>query len=167
MRTFFLCSILAACCLACSSDPTPQEDITKLALEWDQATMDVTDAVNQVAEAQETANETATALLEAEALAGDQGSEQQELLETLQAQSETLAEYSQAAFEFVNQWQAGAERLDQLKTAAEKGEMSTEANAQIGSIREMIQTGQAKAKEWNKAAEDALMAVDSARLVLQ
>ena len=138
-----------------------------LAQEWDQATMDVTDAVNQIAETQETANETANALLEAEALSEKQNVDQQDLRETLRAQSETLAEYSQSAFEFVNQWQTGAERLDQLKTAAEKGEMPADAASQISGIREMIQTGQAKAQEWNKAAKEARVAVDSARQVLQ
>jgi len=129
--------------------------------------MEVTGAVNRIAEAQETVNETLNRLIETEQLTGTPEEEQQALRENLEAHSENLAEYAEQAFEFVNQWQEGAERLDKLKTSIQTGEVSGDIEDQRRDLRDMISAGRAKAETWKQAAEEAEGTTERAQELMQ
>ncbi len=167
MRTFIWLTLLAAACYGCGGAEQAADNINTLAKEWDAATMEVTGAVNRIAEAQENVNETLNRLIETKQLTGTPENEQQALRENLEAHSENLAEYAEQAFEFVNQWQEGAEQLDKLKTGMKTGELPGDTEGQLQNLRDMISTGRAKAETWHQAAEEAEATTDRAQSLMQ
>jgi len=159
MRTLISLILLASCCFGCGGAGQDAENIDTLAKDWDKATMEVTSAVNHLAEAQEAVNETLNELMKAEERGSLPAEEQQALRESLEAHSESLSVQAEQAFEFVNQWQEGAERLDKLKTA----ESPSDTNSQLRALKDMIRTGRAKAEAWNQTAEEAEATTASAQ----
>lgn len=167
MRKFILLTLLAACCLGCNNTEQNTEEIKALVQEWDKATMEVTGAINHIAEAQDSVNLAIRMMLEAEGLTGKTKEEQQALSENLQAQNERLAEYAQRAFEFVNQWQEGAERLDMLKTGSKQEALPADTKDRIDKLKDLVNTGLAKAEEWDRIAREAKDTADLAQALSQ
>ncbi len=160
---FYLCALLFGLAACGGVQDRQEEAIQELSKKWDQATLEVTEAVNRVAEAQEAANEMAQQLAEAKNLSSQAREQFNTLEQNLRTQSETLAELSQEAFEFVNRWQEGADRLNLLKEGVKEGELPSNTQSTIEDLQAMIETGQARAKEWTRAAMEAEMVVVDAQ----
>ena len=156
MRTLYLLlTVLLFIVPGCAGPDGQKDALIATVGEWDDATAQVTNAINRVAEVQESATEM---------LAGLQG--MPELKESLSLQVEVLNGLSQEAFEFVNRWQEGADQLNAIKEQAAEGSMPSGAEEELQRLQELIKAGRAKAREWNQSAEEAEALLQSAREAL-
>ncbi len=151
---FLACCLLLTALWGCANESAQQrEDLSAFASRWDATTKLVTDQVTGILNALEEAQQ----LSEAMDTLPDNAAP--DLEEDLQAHIKSLGQASEASFEFVNQWQEGAARLNTLKEKKPR-DISAESLLQL---QDLEQKGRKQAQAWKAQLEAAHATFEQAK----
>ena len=163
MRKLIILSLLAAALASCSNVAKYKEAIETLSADWEATTSKVSATVSQITEAQDQAKTALQAISPSEeasaSLTEDQSMKIGELQGVLQEQMGNLGQLAQKAFEFVNQWQEGSEKLEDLKTGLAEGKLPADAQSTIDNLKEMVTTAGEEVKGWESEVNTAKEAI--------
>ncbi|MEQ8702647.1 MAG: hypothetical protein RIC19_01945 [Phaeodactylibacter sp.] len=142
---------------ACSNDPPPQKaPLTDFTVSWDSTTAVVTDQVTGIIKAQQEAQ------LLLNVLDTIQEAPYPELKARIEQELKGLGAASEASFAFVNRWQEGATRLNQLK----EEQVGTVSEQDLMPLRELEQEGQQQAKAWAAQLDTVQVLFREAKILL-
>lgn len=149
---------LALLLFACGGPAPEAKEVEQLSEDWDLSTARLTTRVSEISDVQERAEMALQALDSLNTAAAASARE------ALEAQTEQLELLSREAFGFVNEWQAGAERLHGMKTAVEEGTTSSGAEAEL---RALLAKGEKEQAAWAAVLQAAQAAISEAERTLE
>ncbi len=159
MRQITLIFGLLIALAACDSVAQFKEPIMNLAANWETATAQVTEFAENLNNQKQQFQSTLSGMQLSEEMKGKLSEEVMGKVNTLQQQyagyGETFNNLSNQVEAFVSNWQEKGETLNTLQEGLENGSLPADAQAQIASLKDLVQSAGPTVEEWQGKLEEA------------